>query len=200
MHARMSTTTPEEDPQIVVIQNVISHVGDRLHTIECVFKTRQDVQLKATEKLAEEVKQLRATVGDFTSGCFQLTFTPGRNRLLPQSFDYTLYRGEEFFSPALHAARHTFPRSTSLLSSPPPPFLSLRPLDGPALCTPSVLEALEKNKEVPKYTLSRKISTIPEMWREWTVGTIGCPSVEELDQRYGTRWRPEHKEQQFYRV
>ncbi len=63
-----------------------------------------------------------------------------------------------------------------------------------------MLETLEKNKEVRKYTLSRKISTIPEIWREWTVGTICCPSVEELDQRYGSRWRPEHKERQFYSV
>lgn len=29
---------------------------------------------------------------------------------------------------------------------------------------------------------------------------MGCPSVEELDQRYGSRWRPEHKERQFYSV
>lgn len=196
----MATTTPEEDPHMVVSQKVIPHVGDRLRTMECAFKTGQDAQIKATEKLAQEVKELRATVGDFTSGCFQLTFTPGRNRLLPQSFDHTLHRREESPSPTLHAARHTFPHSTLPLPSPPPLVLPLRPLDGPAPCASSVLEALEKNKEVPKYTLSRRISTIPEMWREWTVGTMGCPSVEELDQRYGSRWRPEHKERQFYSV
>ncbi len=166
MHARMSTTTPEEDPHMVVIQKVIPHVSDRLHTMECEFKTGQDVQLQTTKKLAEKVKQLRATVGDFTSGCFQLTFTSGRNRLLSQSFDHTLYRREESFSPTLHSARHAFPRSTSPLSSPFSLSLPPRPLDGPALCAPSVLEALEKNKEVPKYALSWKISTIPEMWRE----------------------------------
>ncbi len=168
--------------------------------MQCAFKTWQDAQLKATEKLAEEVKQLRANVGDFTSGCFQLTFTPGRNMLLPQSFDHTLHIREKSFSPTLHAARHAFSRSISLLSSPPLLSLPPRPLDGPVFCAPSVLEALEKNKEVPKYTLSRKISTIPKMWREWTVGTMGCPSVEELDQRYGSRWQPEYKERQFYSV
>ena len=36
--------------------------------------------------------------------------------------------------------------------------------------------------------------------REWTVGSMSCPSVEELDKQYGTRWRPEHKERQFYSV
>lgn len=62
----MSTTTPEEDPHMVVIQKGIPHVGDRLRAMECAFKTGQDAQLKATEKLAQEVKQLGATVSDFT--------------------------------------------------------------------------------------------------------------------------------------
>ena len=171
MHARMSTTTPGEDPHMVVIQKAIPHIGDRLRTMECAFKTGQDAQLKATEKLAEEVKQLRATVGDFTSGNFQLTFTPGRNRLLLQSVDHTLHRREESFSPTLHAARHAFPRSTSPLPSPPPLSLLPRPLDGPAPCAPSVLE---KNKEVPKYTLSRYNSRNVERMDCWNYGLSIC--------------------------
>ena len=42
MHPRISTKTPDEDPYMFVIQKYIPHVGDRLRTIECSFKTWQD--------------------------------------------------------------------------------------------------------------------------------------------------------------
>lgn len=201
MRTRMSTTTPEKDPHMVMIQKIIPHIGDCLRTMECAFKTGQDAQLKATKKLAQEVKQLRATVGDFTSGRFQLTFTPGRNRLLPQSFNHTLHRREQSCSPTSHTTRHPFPHFTSPLPSFLPPFVfPPKPLDSSAPCAPSVLEAFDKNTEVPKYKLSRKISTIPEIWREWIVGTMGCLFIKKLDQQYGSRLRPEHKERQFYSV
>lgn len=160
----MSTTTLEEDPYMVVIQKVIPHIGDRLRTMECAIETGQNAQLKATKKLAYEVKQLRAIVGDFTNECFQLIFMPGKNRLLPQSFDHILHRYEQSSSPTLQAAHHTFPYSISPLASLL--FLSSRLLDDPTPCAPSVLKVFEKNKKMPKYTLSWKISTIPEIWRE----------------------------------
>lgn len=33
---------------------------------------------------------------------------------------------------------------------------------------------------------------------EWTVGIKGSPSIQELDQKYGTHWRPDHKETQWH--
>ena len=118
----MSTTIPEEGPHRVVIQKIIPHVGEHLRTLECVLRVGQNFQFKSTEKLAQKVKQLRMTIGDLI-GCFQLKFTSGRNRLLPQSFGHTLHRREESSSPILHAARRAFPHPTPSLSSLPPFFL-----------------------------------------------------------------------------
>ena len=37
--------------------------------------------------------------------------------------------------------------------------------------------------------MSRTIQTVPDLWREWTVGFQGQPSIEKLDELYGPDWR-----------
>jgi Transcriptional activator of glycolytic enzymes len=46
---------------------------------------------------------------------------------------------------------------------------------------PTAIELLAP--EPPTYQLSRGITTIPDLWREWTVGLGGQLSVEALDER-----------------
>ncbi|KAL1989509.1 hypothetical protein VTN49DRAFT_6706 [Thermomyces lanuginosus] len=48
------------------------------------------------------------------------------------------------------------------------------------------------------YRLSRTIKTVPELWREWTEGLNGGPSVQSLDAVYGAKWRVEQAERMFY--
>ena len=46
--------------------------------------------------------------------------------------------------------------------------------------------------------LSRTISTVPQLWREWTVGLGNSLSVQGLEDLYGPRWRPAHSEKVMY--
>jgi len=46
---------------------------------------------------------------------------------------------------------------------------------------------------VPVYTLY-KARTVGEVWREWDQGILGMPAVRELEERWGSRWRPSQKE------
>ncbi|KAE8260648.1 hypothetical protein A4X13_0g227 [Tilletia indica] len=51
----------------------------------------------------------------------------------------------------------------------------------------------------PVYQLSRSITTITDVWREWDEGLgVGHLSVKELDRMYGTRWRTSATERKFY--
>ena len=50
----------------------------------------------------------------------------------------------------------------------------------------------------PSYVLSRTISTVPQLWREWTVGLGNGLSVQGLEDLYGPRWRPAHSEKVMY--
>ncbi|OCK75782.1 hypothetical protein K432DRAFT_408715 [Lepidopterella palustris CBS 459.81] len=37
--------------------------------------------------------------------------------------------------------------------------------------------------------MSRAVKTVDRLWREWTVGLGGGPSIRTLDARWGSRWR-----------
>ena len=50
----------------------------------------------------------------------------------------------------------------------------------------------EQQQEVvtaPLYRMSRAVRTVDRLWHEWTVGFAGSPSIQELDSRWGSRWR-----------
>jgi hypothetical protein len=51
----------------------------------------------------------------------------------------------------------------------------------------------------PKHRMCRAVRTVDTLWREWTVGLQGQPSITELDRRWGALWRAgRHSEQQWY--
>ena len=47
--------------------------------------------------------------------------------------------------------------------------------------------------------MSRGVSTIGELWKEWTVGLGALPSVEQREAKYGTSWRPGSESKWFNR-
>ncbi|KAK9380523.1 transcriptional activator of glycolytic enzymes-domain-containing protein [Kockiozyma suomiensis] len=51
---------------------------------------------------------------------------------------------------------------------------------------------------VPRYRMSREVTTVPELWQEWMHGLNGGPKVRELEEKYGTRWRSSSAERKFF--
>lgn len=103
---------------------------------------------------------------------------------------------KDFCSGAFNLSFTPGNRVTLALCSLPPP---LHPPPGspfPGLMpAPTVIERL--SKEPPVYKLSRGITTIPDLWREWIEGLGGQLSIEALNERWGSRWR-HGAEFQFY--
>jgi hypothetical protein len=157
----------EEDPQLVVIQKAIPAVCDRLRTIAGVVQTGLENNDSSIQRIEGRMAALEDVVGDFCSGAFNLTFTPGSRR------------GQE---------------SLPLCSFPPLRLPTSGPSSGP-MPAPATIESLAA--QPPTYCLSRGVTTIPDLWREWTVGLGGQLSVEALDERWGSRWR-HGAEFQFY--
>ena len=72
------------------------------------------------------------------------------------------------------------------------------PLGGGLTTLLTPLTSLIRRDNIPAYKLNCEIQTIPALWKLWTVGVGGAPSVEELDQRHGSSWRQTSSKRQYY--
>jgi hypothetical protein len=43
---------------------------------------------------------------------------------------------------------------------------------------------------MPVFTALAKAYTVKDVWREWKEGLGGQPAVQELEEKWGSRWRP----------
>ena len=51
----------------------------------------------------------------------------------------------------------------------------------------------------PNFKMSRYTITVPDLWREWTVGLgPNSPPVKDLEELYGPKWRPESSERMWF--
>ena len=74
------------------------------------------------------------------------------------------------------------PGSRGVQEPQPPPI----PAAAGPMPAPTAIESLEE--QPPTHRLSRGATKITDLWEEWTVGLGGQPSVEDLDERWGSRW------------
>ena len=51
---------------------------------------------------------------------------------------------------------------------------------------------------VPQFRLSRDITTVTEVWREWTEGLEGKPPIQDLEDQYKAAWRKYPGEKVFF--
>lgn len=79
----------------------------------------------------------------------------------------------------------------------PAPVLALDPAAeaGPSLIPPplppllTISSAPDDSTEPPRHHMCRQVHTVEALWREWTEGLAGQPSITWLDNRWGNRWR-----------
>lgn len=51
---------------------------------------------------------------------------------------------------------------------------------------------------VPAYRMSRTLTTIVDLWREYTTGIGGGPAVKELEGQFRSSWRSSEGEKRFF--
>jgi Transcriptional activator of glycolytic enzymes len=164
----------EQDPHTIAIQKAIPAVNDRLRTMTGIIQNGQATHAQALCSLEDLLTTRIEQRIESIAGALT-EFIGGSFHFVP--------RGQLAPAPALLAAPVTGPSS-----------LPNRPVALP-------ITALAQATEVPQYHMSRTVQTIPELWREWTVGLQGQPPIERLDELYGSSWRSgpaAASERQFY--
>jgi hypothetical protein len=163
----------EQDPHTIAIQKAIPAVNDRLRTMTGIIQNGQATHAQALCSLEDLITtRIEQRIERITAALSE--FIGGSFHFVP--------RGQ--LAPALIDA---------------PPITGASSLPNRPVALP--ITALAQAAEVPQYHMSRTIQTIPELWREWTVGLQGQPSIERLDELYGSSWRSgptAASERQFY--
>ncbi|KAK9484440.1 transcriptional activator of glycolytic enzymes-domain-containing protein [Lipomyces starkeyi] len=54
------------------------------------------------------------------------------------------------------------------------------------------------HRPAPTYKMSRELESVFELWEEWENGLDGKPSIKYLEYNYGTQWRANSAEKQFF--
>ena len=123
-----------------------------------------------TAKNYEELCHLRTSLNDFLTGRVSFTLQPNFSDPVPA-----------VFSTAVAVPSAAAVSSSVLLYE-----------------TATTVSQPDLPAEPPAYELSRTITTVPDLWREWTVGLGVGPAVQHLEDTYGAAWRPSQKERVLY--
>lgn len=69
---------------------------------------------------------------------------------------------------------------------------------GPSSTSSNTAQCPVPTSSVPTYTLNRDLCTVNQVWQEYEVGRPGCPSVKQLEEDYGTKWRRDPTQSRYY--
>ena len=165
----------EQDPHTIAIQKAIPAVNDRLRTMTGVIQNGQATHAQALCSLED---------------------------LLTTRIEQRIEQIAGALGEFIGGSFHFVPRGQQLVPVPAPitgASSSSSSLPSGPVSLPAIVPA--QAAEAPQYRMSRTLQTIPELWQEWTIGLQGQPSIERLDELYGSSWRSgpaAASERQFY--
>ena len=170
-----------EEPEELRIRKTLPAIAERLSILH--QSLARDVNEWGT-RTREQLGEINARLGDLFEGRISITLNPTYAALPPPT------------AATVDTTTALAPTLVSAAGSTSTPFHSTFSSPAPSEASSEVVEAAEA--VVPSYLLSRAISTVPQLWREWTIGLGGGPSVQGLEDHYGVRWRRKHSEKVMY--
>jgi hypothetical protein len=180
VRAHMSDGQPPS--QLALLRQAIPVLADFLQSLDA----RSDVQASRVEqalsqRLAAESDRIQASqLHVLTSGALTLRLDLQQlpQQHLPQQplFQPLALGGNG--APSAAASRYASAVATPRTRSP-------SPSGGGGGGGGSALD----EQQPPRYRMCRSVKTVERLWREWTAGLRGQPSIRQLDSRWGSRWR-----------
>lgn len=172
-----------QEPEEVRLRKVLPDIAMRFDAVH------QDIVQTVNDHASRSyplVQRMHSQLEDLLSGRFEIV-----SRIHGQS------QSQAFRTIGLEGATQTV---TGNAFYPQPPSDAAAPVstlgavqtarDEPVLFDPAALP--------PSYKMSRSITTVTDLWREWTVGLGSGLAVQRLEETYGARWRPDQSERVFF--
>lgn len=171
-------------PHSLIIERFAPEVQEQLSSINrSIANTMRE--LKERQKKSDEIQQQMQKVFD--------NIVTGKQQL---QLSFRMDQGNQAVATTGAVAKTSaLPRSEDVSQSkqfseesqqsPPPPGYN-----NTAVATIS----LPYNQEgVPLYKMSRQVTTVCDLWDEWTIGRDGFWSVQELEDKWGAKWRKDDR-------
>lgn len=163
-----------EDPEDLQIKKALPILYDRMSMLREDVKQSIKTVSSKMDALASEVNELKGTVLDFADG--KKSFTVFANSEDPRT------------SSQPQGTAAIPPGAAAILQTPDVPLLSGSGIS-PARFDPTL--------EPIRYKFSRTVTTVVDLWKEWSIGLESGPSIQQLDSTWGARWKDQN-ESQFY--
>ena len=170
----------ESPSQLEILCRALPALSDYLRSAEAEAEQRVGEIQAAIDRIAdaqaEQAEQLRLLTSGSLS--FRLELAPAPALAGPLALEEG--SSSRYASARVSAAASPSPRARTP-SSPPLPGTPSPVLAGSG--------SLAAGSQPPKHRMCREVRTVEGLWREWTVGLRGRPSIRDLDGRWGNRWR-----------
>lgn len=162
--------------QTELYKNFEVEVLGSLEEEEAAFLSNRRVQLA----MPELVSTLQAGFGTITSSLLSMKAANAAEfKKINQSFGDFFALGNAHFNSTANSGA-SFP---TVLTEPSPAGQAQR-------AEPEEIQTF--------YKMNREIVSVTDVWREYSEGLGGNPSVQYLEEKYGTAWRKERKDSRFF--
>lgn len=167
-----------EEPQNLLLQRALPEINSVLvSTCEAILHNSNRLANKLEQDFEHKLDKLKSSLAVLINNQIPVTLTGYFGPPHPPNHP----QGRVPQGVRQHTAQTHLQESTPFLAQPVPnPALSAlpNPPSGQGITMPPVFSSLIK------------VYTVKDVWREWKEGLAGRPPIKELEQTWGSRWRP----------
>lgn len=171
-----------EEPDEIRLRRIVPDISNRLEM------TRKDVVRSVEEHGTRNhrlLDSMQRRLDDLFAGRISITIHAGDSSLTDLQAPHTMI--------AEDSNMHGTPDHQAIQ----PPYAVSAPITAVTEGATSS-QQLDPQAPPPLHQMSRTISTVPELYREWMFGLGSAPAIQALENAYGAKWRPSQAEKVFF--
>ena len=181
------SSRPDDQRIREILPNLISRIGEEFSAI----RSSVSANLAAIERTLGNVEHLSEKFDDVFSGRTNLSLNvPLNGRKGPA--------GAPTFSGAIKATEDLTVKDNLQVGQPENAVAISSAISAAESAAMHIAGNQQLESIPPVYKMSRSVLTVFDMWREWTTGIGGAPSVKCLEDAWGAKWRISPTESRFF--